>query len=81
MPNLSLMVLEGELVGQFSEEKGIDLTTDHSHSTTMRSINYIGLQEILIHSPLRDRSRVHMHGVEPCKIVQQHSGRTTTSQI
>ena len=42
MPNLSLMVLEGELVGQFSEEKGIDLTTDHSHSTTMRSINYNG---------------------------------------
>ena len=45
---------------------------------TVKSTRYTGLWEILINWSLGDWRRVHLHGVEPCKIVLQHLWRKAT---
>ena len=49
-----------------------------SNPITVKSTRYTGLWEILINWSLGDRSRVHLHGIEPRKIVLQHMWRKAT---
>ena len=50
-------------------------------SVRVPNTSHTGLQNLLINKSQGDRSRVHMHGVEPREIALQHPWRKATREM
>ena len=63
--------------------KKLPLLTAFSKYVSVRVPNtsHTGLQNLLINKSQGDRSRVHMHGVEPREIALQHPWRKATREM